>query len=559
MSASRERKKRVEMSSIAQPEAKKTKKKISEGWIFAICMILIVTVIIGGILIYRHSQAHRTVLTVGDHNVEVCEFNFFYRELAATCDQYKDYLGIDETINLDEQKIDSGDLSMMGVVGLDSSYLDNFEAVDGVYDVTWAQLLANNAMRNAASAYSVYQAAEKAGYELDHEALESIDASVAEIQGYADENGMDLDDYIEAVFGRDCDEDAYRTYMEVVNVASAYPSTIEYTDAEKAARDEEAPEDFDTVAFYYYVNDASTIEAEQKASEEAEQPEEPSEDVEIVEEETEPTTEPELTEEEKAELDKLAKDAAEKMAAEFDVNADSVSLYADYTREYLESMSYSVELPEEAMDWLYNEAEPDEVKMFTIEADEETEDDENRYVVVKFLTREDYNTVNHLFLTVADDAEDAELAEGELTAEEKVAKIKEALGIEGNEASGISEDDFRTQIIKNLDHEHEEGEEHDHSAEGVAENQSRYAFTSSKELYNWMMLEERTAGDCFVSEQDGQTVFYLYQGEGEAYRDMSIKNTLRSEWYTETTDAAIAACAYDEEAALTAEVSFYNN
>ncbi len=560
MSASRERKKRVEMSSIAQPEAKKTKKKISEGWVFAICMILIAAVVFGGMLFYRHSQAHKTVLTVGEHNVDVCEFNFFYRELAASCDQYKDYLGIDETVNLDEQKVDSSDTSMMGVVGLNTAILDEAETVDGVYNITWAQLLADNAMRNAASAYSVYQAAEKAGYELEHEALESIDASVEQIKGYADENNMDLDDYIEAVFGRDCDEDGYRQYMKVVNVASAYPSSIEYTDAEKAARDEEAPEDFDTAVFYYYVTDASTIEAEQKASEEAEQAEEPSEDVEIVEEETEPTTEPELTEEEKAELDKQAKAAAEKMATEFDVNADSVSLYADYTRENLESMSYSVELSEEAMDWLYNEAEPEQVKMFTIEADEEVEDDENRYVVVKFVTREDYNTVNHLYLAVADDAEDAEIAEGEQTAEEKVAAIKEALGIEGNTASGISEDDFRTQIVKNLDHEHEEGEEHDHSAEGIAENQSRYAFASvSKELYNWMMVEERTAGDCFVSEQDGQTVFYLYQGEGEPYRDLSIKNTMRSEWYTETTDAAIADCAYDEEAALTAEVSFYNN
>ncbi len=557
MSASRERKKRVEMSSIAQPEVKKAKKKISEGWIFAICIVLIAAVVIGFMWFRRYNEAHRTVLSVGDHDVDVCEFNFFYRELAATCDQYKDYIGIDETINLDEQKIDSSDLSMMSLVGLDSSYLNSYEAVDGVYDVTWAQLLANNAMRNAASAYSVYQAAEKAGYELTEEEKDSIDEAVAQIETYADENNMDLDDYIEAVFGRDCDEDGYREYMKVVTVASSYPNSIEYTDAEKTARDEQAPEDFDTVAFYYYVTDGTTVKAELDAAAEAET--EAAEDVEIVEEETEEETEPELTEEEKAELDKQAKEAAEKMAAEFDVNNESVSLHADYTREYLESMSYSVELPEEAFDWLYTEAQPDEVKMFTIEADEEAEDDENRYVVMKFITRDDYNTINHLYLTVADDAEDATLAEGELTAAEKVESIKTALGIEGNEATGVDEGAFRVQIEKNLDHDHEEGEEHDHSNEGVAENQTRYSFTSSVELYNWMMSADRKAGDCYVSDQDGQTVFYFYQGQGEAYRDLSITSTLRSEWYTEITEAAIEACAYDEEAALKAEVAFYYN
>ncbi|MBE6985446.1 MAG: hypothetical protein E7434_07575 [Ruminococcaceae bacterium] len=554
MSASRERKKRVEYSTIAQPEVKKEKKKISEGWIFAICMILIAAVVFGGMWYYRYSQAHRTVLTVGDHDVEVCEFNFFYRELAATCDQYYSYLGMDNTIALDEQKIDSSDLSMMGLVGIDTSYLEAFEPVDGVYDVTWAQLLANNAMRNAASAYSVYQAGTAAGYKLTEEEQDSIDDSVAEIQSYADQNNMDIDDYIEAVFGRDCDEDAYRKYMEVVTVASSYPNTIEYTAEEMAARDAEAPEDFDTAAFYYYVTDASTIQAEQEAAEAAteEETSEENAEEEAVEEETEEETEAELTDEEKAELDNQAKEAAEKMAADFDVEDDSVSIYTDYTREYLESMSYSVELPEEAYDWLYGEAQPDEVKMFTIEKDEELEDDENRYAVVKFITREDYNTVNHLFLTIADDEEGAELAEGEKTAEEKVAEIKASL------EADPSEENFRSLILANLDHEHEEGEEHDHSEEGNAENQSRYAFSSvSKEMYNWMMVEERAAGDWTVSDQEGQTVFYFYLGEGEGYRDLSIENTLRSEWYTETTDAAIENCGYDEEAAMTAEVKFY--
>ncbi len=607
MSASRERKKRVEQNSNTQPESAKAKKKISEGWIFAICMISIVVIVIGGMLIYRNYEAHQTVLTVGDYEVEVYEFNYFYREIAAVCDQYQDYLGLDETA-LDKQKIDSSDLSMMALVGLNTECLADYQPVDGVYDFTWAELIADNAMRNAASAYSVYQAAVAAGYELTAEEQESIDESVAEIKTYADENSMSVDEYIEAVFGRDCDEESYRQYMKVISIASSYPATIEYTAEEMAARDEEAPEDFDAVAFYYYVMDGTTIKAEQDAAaetteEETEETteeetveateeetaeateeetaeateedtaeateedtaeateedtaeateEETEEETEVTDEETTEETEEELTEEQKAELDKLAKEAAEKMAADFDVNADSVAIHADYTREYLESISYTVELPEEAIDWLYGEAKADEVKMFTIEADEELEDDENRYVVIKFISGEDYNTANFLSLTIADDEEDVELEEGEKTAQEKVAEIKASLEADS------SEENFRNLILANLDHEDEEGEEHDHSQEGVSENQTRYTLANtSKDVFAWMMLEARAQGDWTMIDMDGQTVFYFYLGEGEGYRHLSIESTMRSEWYTETTEAAIEACGYDKDAAMSAEVRYYS-
>ena len=48
MSASRERKKRmVESEQVAPQQAKKTKKKLSEGWIFAIIVILIPVIVFG--------------------------------------------------------------------------------------------------------------------------------------------------------------------------------------------------------------------------------------------------------------------------------------------------------------------------------------------------------------------------------------------------------------------------------------------------------------------------------------------------------------------------------
>ncbi|MBE6927070.1 MAG: hypothetical protein E7467_01040 [Ruminococcaceae bacterium] len=551
MSASRERKKRVEQSAAAQPEVKKTKKKLSQGWIFAICMILIFAAVVVGMIIYRHSQTHATVLTAGGHDVEVYEFNYFYRDIAATCDQYKQYLGIDE-IPLDEQKIDSSDLSMMGIVGLDSSCLEGKEPVDGKYDMTWAELIADNAKLNAASAYAVYEQANKAGYELTEEEAHSIEDTMSQIKGYADENGMSVDEYVEAVFGRGCDEESYRNYLKVVSIASTYPSSLTYTAEELAARDAENPADFDTVAFYYYSVNGTSVkeELDAEAAEEATE--------ETTEETSEETTEEkELTAEERAELDKKAKEKAENMAKEFDVNGDNVALHADYTREYLESVLYSAEMPEEAIDWLYKDAKDGEVKMYTIEPEkaegEETETEgENKYVVIKFIDRADYNTQNYLSLTVAHDAEDAELEEGATSSKDKIDMIKAALEAEP------TEDRFRALILENLDHDHAEGEEHDHSAEGLSENQTRYgAASASKDLFAWLMLEERKAGDWTMIEMDGQTVFYFYLEEGRPYLEMSIESTLRTEWYEELTDAAVAKCGYDKDAAMDAEISFY--
>ncbi len=549
MSASRERKKRVAQNAASQPEVKKEKKKLSEGWIFAICIILVVALVFGGIFLYRHYQAHRTVLTVGDHEVEVYEFNYFYRDLAASVDSYATYFGIDNTKPLDEQKVASASLSMAGLFGINTTCLEGKEVVDGAYNVTWAELLSDNAMRNAASAYAVYQEATKAGFQLDEEDYAEFDTIIAEIKTYADLNAMSVDEYIEEVFGRGCDEESYRHYLEVTHTASHYPETLTYTAEELAARYDEAPEEFDTVAFYYYATDASTIQAKLEA-EAAEGEDETAEgEDETAEGETE------AVEGEKEKLDLLAKDAAEAMAKEFNIDDDGVKVYADYNRQYLEEMLYSVRMPEEAVTWLYEEAVADEVKMFTIEEDPEVEDDETLYVVLKFITNENYNTYNYISITVADDAEDAELAEGEKTAEEKVAEIKASL------EADPSEENFRALVLANLDHTHAEGEEHDHdhSNEGVAENQSRYSFTSvSKELYAWMTIEPRATGDWTMIELEGKTVFYFYLGEGENYNDICVENTLLNEWYTELTEAAIAACDYDKDAALAAKVGFYS-
>lgn len=518
MSASRERKKRVEQTAVEQPVAKK--KKLSEGWIFTISIVLVLAIAAGVLLVRNYKQSHDVILTVGSHEVDGEEFSYFYCSLVNNLYSYASYYGIDTEASLEDQKVSStGAYMAYALSGMDVSYLDDKTTDDSsYYDVTWAELLTDAAMRNAASAYSVYQAATEAGYTLDEEALAEIEEAIESIKTYAATYGVSVDEYIESAFGRDCNEAGYRQYLTVTEVASHYPYTLEYSDAELAARYEQAPEEFDTVAFYYYTVSASTV------------------DTDSAEDETED-----------AETDELAKAAANAMAENFDVTDDDVKIYADYTREYVESY---LSIDKEVIDWLFDEAEEGEVKLFAIEpeADEESEDadeGETTYVVAKFLSREDYNAYNYITITVEDDAEDVELEEGELSSAEMVAKIKAALEEDG------SEENFRAQVLVSIGHEEEEDSDHDHSEEGVTEDASRYSLANaSKELFQWLAVDGAEVGTWKMVELDGSTVFYFFLGQGESYRDLCVENTLLNEWYTELTEAAIANCGFDRKAAL---------
>ena len=188
MSASRERKKRmVESEQAAPQQAKKTKKKLSEGWIFAIIVILIPVIVFGVIFGVQASWRNATVVSVGDHKVSTTEFNYFYRgalnSIYSTYGSYISLLGIDTSTPLDEQ-----------------SYAGSDE-----YD-TWADFLADSAKTSAVDAYTVYDEAVEAGFSLSDDDKASIDNEINTLKTYAGVYSMDLDEYIEAMFGKGCNE-----------------------------------------------------------------------------------------------------------------------------------------------------------------------------------------------------------------------------------------------------------------------------------------------------------------------------------------------------------------
>lgn len=495
MSASRERKKRTEQ--VMQPVQEKKTKKLTQGWIFAICMIAVVVILVGGLIGYTIYKNTRTVMTVGDHDVTVSEFNYFYTSKVNSISNYASYMGIDTATPLDEQYVTDSGASMLMLVGVDSSYLTDKTATDGTYNVTWAQLFADAAKKDAASSYAVYNEAMANGFELDEHAEEEIDENVEQMRAYADNSGMSLGKFIERVYGKGCSESGYRDFLKVQVVASHYASTLTYSAEEIEAKKAESPEDYAVATYYQFSVSASDfVEADEDGQK------------------ADPTD---------AEK-KQAKDAAEAMAKAFDTENESVSIKADTAKATAAAFA-----TEEAANWLFGAAKNDAVKLF---------ENEDTYYVLKLIDKADYTTSDFLQIVIPADAE--ELEEGDLTAAEKADKV-----VAGLEADASAEN-FNALA-----------EEYSASHESEAKNCTRSQLTSiSNEAMFWG-LESHNAGDYKVFDANGNTVILLYVGEGELYSDVVVTSVLANDHITEIGEAAEAACNYDEKTAMTANVGVY--
>ena len=487
----------------AEPKMKKNKKKLSGGWLLAICVVLVLALVFGGIFGYRAYQRNRTVLTVGSHEIKVSEFNFFYYNTVSSFSSYANYVGIDTTKPVDKQNVTTAAVNYLPLFGVETSYFTDLQANEaGEYDITWAQLFASTAKDTAVQTYAIYNEAVAAGYTLDAQELAEIDEEIASLETLAASQGETADEMIARVFGNGCDKEGYRNYMIVSHTASHYPASLSYTEEEINARYEESKETFDVVSFYLYAARPSDYVT---ANEDG--------------------TKPEPTEKEKTE----AKTDAEKMASSFKTDGEKVTVCADYTKASVTS-AYG----EEAAAWLFDTATTDgeSVKLF---------EKDGTYYVIKLAAKGDYQSYNAVELFVANDSE--EPAEGEKTAKEKVAAIEESLKADG------SEENFRA-LVK----EYVGGE-----SDGTVENMMRNSMAGvDKSVFAWG-LEQHKAGDFASFETSSGTMFLYITGDGDTRKNYSVSNTLRSEWIEEITATATASCGYDEDAALAGNVSLVLN
>ena len=237
MSASSKKKLRKEeqMAKLTErqmAEQKEAKKLKTNSIIFtvAIGLVLVIGLVMLVWTLYSNSgigERNTKAVEIGGHTLSVAEFNYYYI----------DYLN--------ELQQDSGTMSQLALNdGLDISKPLNEQPYKGDATKTWGDYFIEEAIKEASGVYALCDAAKEAGYTLPEADVTAIDETVLamETQGmlYGYSN---LNDFLEAIYGKGARKDSYRSYVETVTLAQSYynhyTEQLNYTDDEIAAYEKE--------------------------------------------------------------------------------------------------------------------------------------------------------------------------------------------------------------------------------------------------------------------------------------------------------------------------------
>lgn len=517
MSASRERKKRLELAAQGlspkqikkEAEKKKKKKNTIIGIIILAVVLAIAVACIYGLVIRPNSEPRKTVaLHLGEQDVSATEFGYYYYDTVNNFYQnyggYLSYIMSDAGAPIDEQ----------------------------IYDEetgkTWADYFIETAAKSAQYDYAACNAAQRDGFTLSADGEQRIKDSLESLKSSVKEQGFkSLKEYFVSVYGKGANEKSYYDYQVRRNTASEYAAKIEdertYTAEQIQAKDDENPNLYTNVTYRYYYISSADYKEESAADDVVDYVEEGDEDA-ISQAE----------EEANAIALEAAQDAANKMANDAKGNEDK---YIALTREYATEEKKENYADDDATlqtsvsfdnvstymkDWLYDDTRK--------EGDTGVVSDGGSgfYVLYfKGLDMNEYNMVNVrqiLFQPEVDaDADgdgtndtssDEALADAKAKAEELLAKWK---------SGEATEESFAA-----LSDEQTGGEDG-----GLYEN--LYHGEMVESFNDWCFDEKRQPGDVEIVEtQYGYHVIY-FAGEGESYRKSMIIDDLKEadydEWY----------------------------
>ena len=514
MSASRERKKRMELAASGQSpkqikaaEAKKKKNKnILTGIIVAVLVLAIVLGSVYGLLIRPSIMPRNTAaLRVGDHELSAVEFSYYYYDVINSFYQtYGSYMSLmmsDPTLPLDEQIYDEST------------------------GQTWADYFMESAAEIAKYDYAAYDAALADGYTLSAEGEQSIDEAIATLEESAKAAGFaSLKQYFAQVYGQGSSESSYYDYQLIRTTAAEYAQKIDaertYTDEEIAALEAENPALYSNVTYRSFYLSSSNYKTT---------------------DETEETTDTETSTE--------AEDAAALAAAEADANKMAEESQGDEDKFIemaynlaSETLKESYEDPNATMntnqpyenvnsylrDWLFDESR--QAGDTTVISDEST-----GFYVVYFYSQEEnnYNTINVRHILVSPEVDVDADGDGvtETSSEEALnAAEAEAAQILSDWESGEATEESFAALADEKSEDTAEG--------GLYENVYRGMMVDA--FNDWCFDESRQSGDTeIVYSEYGYHVMY-FVGEGDVYRTSMIIEDLKEEDYAAWSEELIA-------------------
>lgn len=494
----------LKMQRRKEEELRQQRKARYSAIIGAVILILIVGVL-GWKFYDGYQDKHGTYVTVGDHDVQRSEYEYYYysgiNNLYAYYGNYLSYMGLDLSKPLDEQ-----------------AYMEN---------MTWKDYFDQQAVSQLKQVNALTDAAEAAGFEYDASA--DVDDFAESIETGAANANMSAADYLKSSYGTLATMDKVKAYVEKSSIATAYYNSIEdateITDEEVSDYYDENKDNYDSVDYLVCKIAADMPETETVAAEETTAPETETGETETLSEEEKAAQEAEKKAAEEAAMT-AAKEKADEMLEQISDESSFENLYADYATDTAVELrktnaKKSSISPTGVGQWLFDSAR--QAGDTTVIEDTTG----NAYYVVYFIDRylDHAKTVDVRHILIRSSAETTD----EMTDEEKATAEENAKAEAKQKAEDIyaewkngdaTEDSFAA--LAEANSEDTGSNTNGGLYEAVTKGQMAASFN------DWIFDDARKPGDTEIVETEyGYHVMYFVGDNAEAWY-VNIENTLRT-------------------------------
>lgn len=494
----------LKMQRRKEEELRQQRKARYSAIIGAVILILIVGVL-GWKFYDGYQDKHGTYVTVGDHDVQRSEYEYYYysgiNNLYAYYGNYLSYMGLDLSKPLDEQ-----------------AYMEN---------MTWKDYFDQQAVSQLKQVYALTDAAEAAGFEYDASA--DVDDFAESIETGAANANMSAADYLKSSYGTLATMDKVKAYVEKSSIATAYYNSIEdateITDEEVSDYYDENKDNYDSVDYLVCKIAADMPETETVAAEETTAPETETGETETLSEEEKAAQEAEKKAAEEAAMT-AAKEKADEMLEQISDESSFENLYADYATDTAVELrktnaKKSSISPTGVGQWLFDSAR--QAGDTTVIEDTTG----NAYYVVYFIDRylDHAKTVDVRHILIRSSAETTD----EMTDEEKATAEENAKAEAKQKAEDVyaewkngdaTEDSFAA--LAEANSEDTGSNTNGGLYEAVTKGQMAASFN------DWIFDDARKPGDTEIVETEyGYHVMYFVGDNAEAWY-VNIENTLRT-------------------------------
>lgn len=483
MSASRNKKERKNQVEAPETQSQPAKKGMSRGLkttLGIVCAVLVVAVVVFFTMVTTgFFNTHTTAAVASGHKLSPAMVNYYYRSAVQNLSQYASYIGVDTTKSLADQV---------------------YDAESGQ---SWADVLLDQALTQAAQTYAIYDEAIANGYTMPDADAEAIDTTISALEYSATMNGLaNSSAYLAAVYGNGCNVDNFREYITVDTIVNGYRQQINdgftYTADDLDAEYNADPAKYDTFTYRQFLVTDTLFQTDDNA-----------------------LSEEELTEKKEALASEMAAASYGDEQAFIDMAYENA---LDTVKESYEDPDYTLRsytgsgLLESQLEWL-SDASRQEGDTTYINAD-------GTYYVLYFVARgtNDFNLPNirDIPFSATDTNDETAMEEARTNAENALAEY------ENGEQTA---DSFAALVQKYTNSD---------TADGLTENVQ--PGTGSDEYNTWCFDSARQTGDvAVVQTSTGYSVLY-FDGYGDTYRNVLVETALRSNdysaWYSSVTENA---------------------